>query len=471
MSNILKVSQPVSGYENSAKTNPITSNDTNINNITDVKKVTRLDNKSSNIDYQENRFILNSSNFDGFLKILKRMPSTTEIIGDLFFIQMENLITSGINEKFAEEISKFLEMINLSDDELFSFLKSEAEASGKFKGEFFDFLRSVLLESKSNELDLKILDLIKKYNDFSSSTHILNQLYNDLKNISKNIPMRYSEELLELIEHLNINSKPGDTLNNSNILKNEIIPFLSKYIKSTNDFSKVRDLITSVSLNIARYENSSEEGLLAAFESLLGYNSIKKKYGDTGLNEFSNFLLNINSNKSNENTLNHKLINIIERGINGEAGYENIEIFKGILSSLLINESVYMPLVHIMLPMNINNNLMFSEIWIDPDNDSSSEEKFEKNRKTKILVKFDIKDVGFFDLIILHSNAKVDIQVFCPDKIIKLDKTLKTALSGIIEKNGFGVNNLSVDVSHKPISLSEVFHKIYERKNEVNVRI
>ena len=161
MSNILKVSQPVSGYEASTKTNPITSNDKNIDNITDVKRVTRLDNKSSNIDYQNSKFVLNSSNFDGFLKILKRMPSTTELMSDLFFIQMGNLVTSGINENFAEEISKFLEMIKMTDEEIFSFLKLSSDSAVKFKGELFDFLRSVLMESNSNELDIKILDLIK----------------------------------------------------------------------------------------------------------------------------------------------------------------------------------------------------------------------------------------------------------------------------------------------------------------------
>ena len=226
-----------------------------------------------------------------------------------------------------------------------------------------------------------------------------------------------------------------------------------------------------MSLNIARYENSSKEGIISAFESLLGYNVIKNKYGNMEINEFTDFLLNMNTNKQSEDSLNSKLINIIERGINGEAGYENIDVFKGILSSMLMNESVYMPLIHIMLPMNINENLMFSEIWIDTDDESSASGRSRQDRKMKLLVKFDIKDVGFFDMIILYSDSKIDMQLFCPDKILKLDKALKTSISGLIEKNGFGVNNLSVDAGHEPLSISEVFHKIYERKNEVNVTV
>ncbi|MPM56816.1 hypothetical protein SDC9_103631 [bioreactor metagenome] len=164
----------------------------------------------------------------------------------------------------------------------------------------------------------------------------------------------------------------------------------------------------------------------------------------------------------------------MEKGIKGEAGYENVDVFKNILTSMLLNESVYMPFVHIMLPMNVDNSMMFSEIWIDPDDEKkqgSSQGSSKEERKAKILVKFDIKDVGFFDLIILHQNARVDMQIFCPEKVIKIDKTIKTGLKEILERNGLAVSTISVEKSNSPISISEVFPKIYERKNTVNVRV
>ncbi|WMI81000.1 hypothetical protein [Anaerotignum sp. MB30-C6] len=470
MSNVLKVSTPVSGYENTSRTNPISTNDPNINNVTNINKVTRPDSKSANADYQQNNFVqYQNSNYEGFLKILKEMPSTTELMADLMFVKMGNLVSSGLGENFAQEISEFLEMMKFSKEELQGFFKNQAGEATKFGGAFFDFLRNVLSESNSSDLNARVLDLLKKYNDFTGSKHVLNNIFIDLSNLLKNMPKSYSEQLLEIVGRLDENAKPGDVTKNLEILKKEIIPYLSKYIKYTNDFGRVRDLISSLTLNIARYENGNKNGFIDAFEGLMNYNVIKDKLGNIDPEKFANVLIQKFSEESRGNEFNQKLINILERGIRGEAGYENIDVFKGILSSMLLSESVYVPLLHIMLPLNIDGNMMFSELWIDPDDEEGIHG--ENERKTKLLIKFDIKDVGFFDLILMHKKGKIDMQVFCPEKIIALDKGIRAGLTEILERNGFSIGSISVDKSKAPVSISEVFPKIYERKNTVNVKI
>lgn len=471
MANILKVTTPLSEYGNSVKSNPISSNDPNISNVTDPNKVTRSDNKTGESEYQDNRSLLfQNSNFEGFIKILKNMSSTTELMCDLLFVQAKNMVSSGINENFAKEISQFLNMIKLSEEDLFPFLKAQAETSAKFSGVFFDVLRNALSESNSNDFSLRILDLLKKYNDFTSNKHVLNSILIDISNITKNIPAKYAGTLIELANHLNMEAEAGDVSKNAEILKKEIIPYLSKYIKSTNDFGVVRDLISSLTLNTVRYENGDVKGFTDAFEALMGYNAIKKKFGDLDINTLVNYLRQQDNEKSQSNELNFKLLSILEKGVKGEAGYENVEVFKSILTSMILNESVYMPFLHIMLPMNIDNRMMFSEIWVDPDDEKKQGRSYE-DRISKFLIKFDIQDVGFFDLIILHQKGKVDMQIFCPEKIIKIDKTIKSGLKGILEKNGLAVNTISVEKSSSPISISDVFPKIYERKNTVNVRV
>lgn len=471
MSNMLKVTTPLSGYGDSVKTNPISVNDPNISNVIDMNKVTRHDNKSGESEYEDNRFLLyRNSNFEGFIKILKKMPSASELMTDLMFVQARNIMNSGINENFAEEISQFLNMIKLSKEEMLPFFKIQAESSAKFSGGIFDLLRSALSESSSNELSLKILDLLKRYNDFTSNRHVLNSILIDLSNIAKNMPSRFSANLIELAGRLNTDAAAGDVKENAELLKNEIIPYLSKYIKTTNDFGYVRDLISLLTLSTVRYENGGANGLADAFEALMGYNGVRKKFGDAEINNLVDFLLSREAIKADGNEINSKLINILERGIKGEAGYENVDAFRNILSSILLNESVYMPLLHIMLPMEIDNSMMFSEIWIDPD-DEKNKENSDSERRIKLLVKFDIKDVGFFDLILLHQKGRVDMQIYCPEKILQIDRTIKTGLKEILEKNGLAVSSIAVEKSSVPISISEVFPKIYERKNTINVRV
>lgn len=470
MSNIMKVTTPVSGYENASRTNPITTSDPNINNITNINKVTRPDSKSTNADYQQNEFVQNHrSNYEGFLRALKETPSMTELMGDLLFVKLGNMVNSGIDENFAEEISRFLEMIKLSKEELGVHLKNQADGATKFSGAFFDFLRGALAQSNSSDLNFKILDLLKKYNDFTSSKHILNSIVIDLSNLSKSLPKSYSVQLLEITKLLDQNAKPGDVSKNLEILKKEMIPFLSKYISYTNDFGRVRDIISSLMLNIARYENANKNGFIDAFEGIMNYNVIKDKLGNIDSQTFADVLVQMHGEDGKGNEYNQKLIDILERGIKGEAGYENIDMFKGILSSMLLNESVYVPLMHMTLPLNVDGTMMFSEFWIDPDDEEGK--TGEDERKAKLLIKFDIKDVGFFDLIILHSKGKIDMQLFCPEKVLALDKGIRTGLTEIMERNGLAIKSISVEKSKAPISISEVFPKIYERKNTVNVKI
>ena len=470
MSNIIKVTTPVSGYDNASRTNPISTSDPNINNITNIHKVTRPDSKSSNGDYQQNNFIENrNSNYESFLKAVRDTPSTTELMGDLMFLKMGNLVSSGINENFAEEISSFLEMIQLSKEALGGHMKNQAAAATKFSGAFFDFLRSTLAQSKSSDLDFKILDLLKKYNDFTSSRHILNSIVIDLSNLSKSLPKSYAQQLLQITALLDQNANTGEVEKNLDVLKKEMIPFLSKYISYTNDFGRVRDMISSLMLNMARYENANKNGFIDAFEGIMNYNVIKDKLGNIDAKAFADVLIQLHSEDAKADQFQQKLIHILERGMQGEAGYENIDMFKGIVSSMLLNESVYVPLLHLSLPLNVDGTMMFSELWIDPDDGGG--ETAEEERRAKLLIKFDIKDVGFFDLIILHSKGKIDMQLFCPEKVLGLDKGIKTGVSEILERNGFQVKNIAIEKSKTPVSISEVFPKIYERKNTVNVKI
>lgn len=471
MSNVLKVSTPLSGYENTTKGNPISTTDPNIKNVTDVNKVTRPDGQSTNADYGENQLLLpHNSNFDGFIKALKGNLFATNVMTDLLFVQMENLVTSGINENFAEEISQFLEMIKMSEDELHGFIKNQIQSSAKFEGPFFGMLRKSLMETNSSNLIFRILDFTKKYNDFTSNRHVLNEIFSNLTNITQYIPSSFSQKLLSIMEKLDFNATNENLSANTEVLKKDVIPFLSEYVKMTNDFGKARDLITALTLNIARYENGSKEGFIGAFKELLGYNTIKEKLGNGDVDKLLDILVQAEGKKAEINLLQEKLISILQKGVKGEAGYENIDNFKNILTATLLNESVYMPLLHVMLPVNINGNMMFSEVWVDPD-DKSEGETQDGKKKEKFLIKFDIKDVGFFDLVILHNNGNVDLQIFCPDKLMGMEKAIQSGLLEIIEKNGMSVKSLSVKKGKEPVTISEVFPKIYERKNAINVRI
>ena len=466
MSNILKVSVPTGGLENNSRTNPITTNDTNIQNIVDPGKVVKPDGQKTNSDRQMGANY--ESNFQNFVSALRNKPELVETLKTIYF-QMGSMVSSGIGEDFAAEIAKFLEMSRMTPEEAVKFLQEQGSQNNKFSSDLFQMLKTVLNNTKSVELKTSILSFLKAYNDVSASGNTLKNIVSILKSMSKYMPQSYRQGLLDAASNLERNSTLGAAEKNITVLKREIIPFLSAYTHRTHDMGRVRDFITLLTLNTARYENGTMEKLLGEFQKMSSFQDFKKVFGDDIQAIFESFLQELTSEKGSSFT--DSLLSNLERGLKGEGGYEMKTVFQNIMSSFLINESVYMPLQHFVLPIELFGKQMFSEMWVDPDCGKNSGGSMDEEKMRKLLIKFDIKDVGFFDLILLNQGNKVDIQLRYPEKYQIMEKEIKKGITELVNRNGMVCQKLFLTKSTVPVTISEVFPQIYERKNAINVKI
>ena len=79
----------------------------------------------------------------------------------------------------------------------------------------------------------------------------------------------------------------------------------------------------------------------------------------------------------------------------------------------MINESVYMPLNHMMIPLEYQGKKMYSEFWVDPDaEEQSGERKGEK--KIQFLFKMDIESLGFLEITLAAHNNQIDLSIYGP---------------------------------------------------------
>ena len=140
------------------------------------------------------------------------------------------------------------------------------------------------------------------------------------------------------------------------------------------------------------------------------------------------------------------------------------------MTSILLNESVYMPVLHMMLPMQVDGNLTFAEMWVDPDAGRGAGES-ENERVVQGLVKFDIQDVGFFDLFFVYQDKKVNLQLNYPDALKDKEKEIRNKVAEILAENGLTGQELFFGSSKESIAISEAFPQIFERKNSINVKI
>lgn len=473
MSNILNVSSAIPGYDNNIKNNPYTTADANIQNQVDPSKVTRPDGRTDSGQEQSTGMGLNyESNYDNFVQMMNSSPQLTQIFTKLIFGGMNHLVEAGIGETFAEEIAGFFEKMKMSEEETLSFIKSQMNGAVRFKGALFQLLRHTMNETTSVDLKAGILDFVKKYGDMASGRHLLGNIAANITEIEKYMFKADREVLENLFSKMNLDEKPGNTKQNIQILKNEIIPFLSRYISKTHDMGKIRNIINLLSFNTARYENGSAESLSQSFKRLMNFQAFSRQFQGINADSLMEALGNTDFDKeAGKNDWADSFLNIMRMGVRGEAGLEHKQTFENIMNAILLNESVYMPVLHLMLPVELNGNLMFSEIWVDPDADGTGTGGGPQERKIKLLVKFDIKNVGFFDLVLLYQDGKADVMLYYPEKLEPLEKEIEKGVHMIMAKNNIRSSSLVLDKNKGSKALSEVFPKMNERKNTINVRI
>ena len=74
-------------------------------------------------------------------------------------------------------------------------------------------------------------------------------------------------------------------------------------------------------------------------------------------------------------------------------------------------------------------------------------------------------------MILLHREGILEMQLRYPEELQKSEKEIKKGITDLVEKNGMTCKKLYLSKSDVPISVTEVFPEIYERKNAINVKI
>ncbi len=471
MADILRVTTPITGNDAASKIKQQGQEQAplNINNLIDPDKIPKNDAKGYHDDSTLNKYSPNlKSNFDKFMSRVSKMPVMSQEMTKLFFTRYGSIVNSGLNDGIAAEMQEFLSMMQMSETELLDMLKGLSDSSVKFSGDFFDILRDIVKDGNTLPDSKQIvLEFLKKYDAITSNRHSLTNIIANLNNISDRMMKTPAGQLHELMQMINLDAKKGDVAENLAVLRQNIIPFLSAYISQTKDFGSVRDNISLFILNFTRYELGSKEAFSDALNSLLGVPEVADKLSNSMVADLVDGIFKATGSEK-LTQMQDRLVSIISQGLEGKAGYQNTPIFQNILQSALINESVYMPLLHMMVPFDLAGKQMFSEIWVDPD----SGEKVSASKggqAVKVLVKFDVKDLGFFEMIMLVQDGLVDMQLFYPEALEDNKEEIRANIVKIIERNDMSFNSYLSNKVEQPKSISEVFPKLYEGRNMINV--
>ena len=472
MPELLGPTNPVPGYDPTPpKIQPPTPGDTSIQNIVDTSRVVRPDARNDQRDGGDATTAARyDSNFMTFLQRLRSAQSLPETF--MRVLQWQSMVSSGIQSGFASEMSQFLEFLRMDEAELLQFLQNQLQSSSRFSGALFDMLRSAYSGTQSGLLRSDILQFLRRYSDFSSTGHLEGKILRTLEEMTLSLPSKWGNQVKDILARLQNGVSAGDRAGNLALLREQLFTLLSRYVSLTHDHGRARGLLSMLTLDVARYENGSEAGLLQSLRHLASNGVLPKELAELSDDELLKILRDTDYFKAAQNnSFADRLASLTHQALQGQGGASAQEAFHNILAALLINESVYMPIQHLMLPLDWNGKMMFSELWVDPDAERGTRETSNGTGTLRILLKMDVESLGAFDVLINSRRENVSLYVACPKTVAAYTGEMTQALGGILTRNGLTVDQVSVQEMKRPLTVSEVFPKLLERMGGVNVKV
>ncbi len=475
MPTILGPTNPVPGQEQQpVRITTPQAGDTTVQNVVNPQQVTRPDNRTDRQDTGDatQSFAARyESNFMTFVQRLRGSPDLTAAF--LQIIRGEGLqVSSGIRSGFAGEISQFLEFLQMDEGQLQAFLQNQIQSGSRFSGALFSALRGAYAGTGSQMLRSDILQFLHKFSDWSSTGHLEGKMLNTMDEMVQSLPARWANQLSDLLSRLEHGVAAGDRQGNLKLMREQVFPLISQYVSLTHNHGRARSLLSMLALDVARYENGSEAGLLQSLRHLSLNGALPGELEKLSDADLLRLLRTTDfSRASQSNSFADRLAELADRALQGEGGVAAQEAFRNILSAMLVNESVYMPLTHVMLPVRWGDRLMFSELWVDPDADSGPRELSAGGENTlRVLLKLDVEGVGAFDVLLNARGENVSLQAACPPAASGLHQQISSAMNTILARNGFKPD-VSVGEMRRAVTVSEVFPKIFEKASGVNVTV
>ena len=165
-----------------------------------------------------------------------------------------------------------------------------------------------------------------------------------------------------------------------------------------------------------------------------------------------------------ENMLDFLIKNINDPSLKSLSAMERPEMLQGLLSA----PGVFTPLLHFLVPMNMDDTKAFGELWVDPDA-GNDPETGESDRH--LFLCFDIEEAGYFELEIYTRGKSVNVALMCPEGTQKKYLPLKESIPTLAQACGYNAEKMIVEPLKRRRDLTNVFPKLNERRNGLNVSV
>lgn len=471
MADNLRITTPVVGNENINRMRP--SQDPTVVETIDPSKVSSR-NANDQTDQKGNlNLAFNSSSvYQRFIDRLSQTPELAQTLMKLLSGTVAGKAEAGQEASPLQQLlQRFLGNMEMDKAQMLTNLLFQQEHSTRFNGELFTVLRQLASNEAPPELEAALGRFLKAYDSYFSMGSTMNTVLKELTHLLPYIPATYRAEIEEQVKMLYAGTTEPEIAANLKVLKENILPLLSRYVSRTNDFGETRDRIALLVHDLSRLNVSSREEVIGSFEELLEHCRYQLNLTGDKIEHLQGlFIQKLMGAEKQENAFIDALIRVLASPSRMELSGASGSLVRDTISTLLLDQSVYMPFNHFILPVVYQGAFLFSELWVEKDGGQGSDGEEGGEQTRRMYLSFDVENLGSFQAVLLLTGDKVDFQIQYPQSLSEKDEDIRNELAQIFTRNGFTPQNI-VSASELPGVKSDIMKKVRERRHTIDVTV
>lgn len=350
--------------------------------------------------------------------------------------------------------------------------------------EKLETLFAKFIENSKLPLDVKLaaMEDTKNSSAVMSMTMLTERVANAVESSTKDMSPtqleKLSEELSKLSEELNALSKTENIAENTELPESTENAQTAAGIDIKQGVSMLRKIIAPL---VPDNMKGAVNTLLRSFESEKNLNTLIDRLSvivnrmdnldakitvAQSINQVLSQMtlaagINYRPPTTMENMLDFLVKNINDPSLKSLSAMNRGEMLQGLLTS----PGVFSPLLHFLVPMNMDGTKAFGELWADPDAGGGKDGDSDKH----LFLCFEIEDAGYFEMELYAKGRSINVSLLCPAGSEKRYMPLKEFIPQIAAVNGYNAEKMIISPLKKKRDLNRVFPKLNDRKTALNV--